>query len=606
MKHPIEIKLHVADYLDKAFKILPSNANINKGRTGSGGTTIEIETDRPSIIVVPTKGTITCKCDKHSNLFAVKGKVTVKHIQDYLLSDVPNKKFMTTPDSFEKIINAALGLGMLDQLYEQYFLLLDESHAAITDSFREKMLIPFKYFWKFKNKSMISATPLEYSNPRFKTLTDYNVTFHEEYIYNITVIPTNNIEACVDYYIRNSNLYSGKLFFFYNSVTEIAEAIRRNNLTDGHIYCADKEDNFEKLPENLLAFQQQPITGYYAKINFFTSKFFEGVDIYEPDARVFLVTDVHRAHTKVGISNKGVQAIGRLRNKPAQIIHITNHRNKSEMKTVNEFRAEYDIHTSGLINYYNTNAGLCNDSGITPLESLTKVVERYADIDEDTYTATLNMEKVDQVVYELTCDQEFNNLEGITNAWERSLYKVTVEPFAAALTTKRRKSKADQLKEFVEMMEDLNTNSDKYFIGTASKQLAKLQSENPFGYEAYHVLKKAKLEELDYNIKAVGEALINQHNANVERQLLAYLDSKLNIGDRKTPEELSNILQHGYNLFQIRNPKTGKVKVAFATHLMEPGRYQLDESKDIINGFSKKVFIIRHQYCRRSALKDVA
>lgn len=606
MKQTTEIKLHVTDYLDKAFKTLPVNANINKGRCGSGGTTIEIKTERPAIIVVPTKGTIICKCNKHPNLFAVMGNVTIKDIQDYLLSDIKNKKFMTTPDSFEKIIQAAEGIGMLSQLYEQFFLLIDESHAAITDAFRKKILIPFKYLLKFKMKSLISATPFKFSNPIINELADYKITFHEDYIGNITVIPTNAVDACVDHYIKNCHLIDGKLFFFYNSVKEIAEVIKRNKLKDCHVYCALKEENFDKLAEHLLAFQQEPETGKYAKVNFFTSKYFEGVDIIEENAYVFLVTDINKAHTKVGISNKGVQAIGRLRITPTQIIHITNHRNIPTMKTFEDFKNDYEIHTQKLINDYNSYIELCKQSGIEPIEGTSKPIERFVEIDEVTLMASFNIDKLDQVLNELAFNEEFNNLDGITTGWERSLYKVEVEPFTGKAIPKRRKSKADQLKEFVETIDDLTVNSSKYVMGVAAKQLAKLQNENPFAFEAYHLLKKPKLEELKYNQKAIEEALINKHNEDAESELLAYLDTRLKIGDRKTPDELSGILQHGYNLYRIRNPKTGKIKVAYATQLMEAGRYKLDESKDTINGIPKKVFIIRHKYFKLAGTKKAA
>jgi len=131
-----ERKLKLTDYLDKAFDVLPSNAFIHKGRTGIGGTHLELKTNRNSIIVVPTKGIITDKINakdkngkpEYPNLFPVMEGVTPEDIMIYLSSDIPNKKLITTPDSLYKIIKAAG--GNTDELYRDYFLLMDESRTT--------------------------------------------------------------------------------------------------------------------------------------------------------------------------------------------------------------------------------------------------------------------------------------------------------------------------------------------------------------------------------------------------------------------------------------------------------------------------------------------
>lgn len=124
-----KIKLTLDDYLDKAFNVIPTNAFIHKGRTGIGGTHLELKTNRNSIIIVPTKGIIKDKITskdeygnlEYPNLYPVMGGVTPKDIMIYLSSDVTDKKLMTTPDSLYKIIEASK--GNLHELYRDYFLL---------------------------------------------------------------------------------------------------------------------------------------------------------------------------------------------------------------------------------------------------------------------------------------------------------------------------------------------------------------------------------------------------------------------------------------------------------------------------------------------------
>lgn len=186
-----EIKLKLNDYLDKAFKVIPTNAFIHKGRTGIGGTHLELKANRNSIATVPTKGIITDKINskdengnlEYPNLFPVMGGVTPNDIKEYLSSNIPYKKLITTPDSFYKIIEASK--GNLHELYRDYFLLFDEAHSIITESYRESMIKAFELQFNFKSRTFISATPFYFSDPRMKELKYYRITFDEPLVYNI-------------------------------------------------------------------------------------------------------------------------------------------------------------------------------------------------------------------------------------------------------------------------------------------------------------------------------------------------------------------------------------------------------------------------------------
>ena len=71
-------------YLSDYYSELPSNCILNKGITGCGGTTVEINANRNSIIVVPTKELVRNKSDG-VNIYGLFGEIkSNKGIQNYI------------------------------------------------------------------------------------------------------------------------------------------------------------------------------------------------------------------------------------------------------------------------------------------------------------------------------------------------------------------------------------------------------------------------------------------------------------------------------------------------------------------------------------------
>ena len=130
------ITIHKVDktaYLDKIFAYIPVNAFINKGRCGIGATTLEIKNaGRCSIIVSPTIGILKDKVKSHPELFIVYADVSYDEVKDQLALRLPAQKIMTTPEGIKKVISAAQELGMLGELHNKWFLMLDECHTFIS------------------------------------------------------------------------------------------------------------------------------------------------------------------------------------------------------------------------------------------------------------------------------------------------------------------------------------------------------------------------------------------------------------------------------------------------------------------------------------------
>lgn len=154
-------------YLTDILPEIPSNIILSKTITGIGATTAEIKAKRNSIIIVPNKPVIEGKCSKHHNLIGVYESISEHEIAMRMLATDGFYKIMTTPESYIKVQKACMILNI--NMYDTFFILCDEAHQYIDDAdYRESIVFPMDDFFKFRNKAMVSATPLEFSDPRFK------------------------------------------------------------------------------------------------------------------------------------------------------------------------------------------------------------------------------------------------------------------------------------------------------------------------------------------------------------------------------------------------------------------------------------------------------
>ena len=99
------ITLTKGHYLSDVMSEIPSNCILSKRIPGCGATTLELETNRSSIIVVPNVPVIASKCNKYDNLLGVYEGVNQSQIIEYLKENCI-RKIMTTPESFSKVKSA--------------------------------------------------------------------------------------------------------------------------------------------------------------------------------------------------------------------------------------------------------------------------------------------------------------------------------------------------------------------------------------------------------------------------------------------------------------------------------------------------------------------
>lgn len=605
-----EYKLHVTDYLDKAFpnKELPVNAIIEKGRCGIGGTYLELtNTKRKSIIVVPTIGIIEDKIDlidekgqlKYPDLFPIYGNITSKKIIDHLINVQP-QKIIITPDSLLKFVDATKSVkGLWEQVKHDYFLLFDEFHSIITEAFRLKMIPAFEKLFEFENKSLISATPYYFSDPRMLKLDRYKISFYEK-LGHVNIVNAKSVRACLNAVLTESVKMQGNVHIFYNSVTDIAEAVNYAELKDCNIYCADKPENFEKLGKAVKFHQAKPTTGMYKKFNFYTSKYFEGWDLIDENCTIILVTDIYKPHSQVGISNKGVQAIGRIRTEkdkpnsyPFAIYHITNHHFNKNIKRIEDFAKEYFFHALEEIESYNLHLHKCKKQGFEPLKERTEIVLKFAEINTLLYKAELCYTKLDQIINASTCNEMYNHIDFIKEAWQNANYTATVFEYEEVLKPKdvQRQTKLS-VKEIIETFRKLEPKGVFVFNSDEMKdQLDRLITKYPNLYEAYRTMTPEEIEATNYDYKEIEKQLILKKNKDAEIRVLKLLPLYFTVGNRYTKAEIKANLQKNYN-------EAGFQKKATAEQLKNPEWYEVKPCKlknkegKYENGFE----IIRQQF----------
>ena len=283
---------------------IPTNVNLAKKLPGIGATHMEIHNKRRnSIIIEPNVPVIQGKCRKHNEheyiLCGVyEGKKT-EDVVEYLSEEREYYKIMTTPESLPKVFSAAENLKI--DLFNEWFCLMDESHLLVKDvDYREDIVLPMSSFFQFQNKALVSATPIELSDPRFKeqNFKLLEVVANYEYRYPITVMHTNNPFIHIRELVKKAER---PICFFINLVDYCYSVIKELGIEDeSSIFCAPKSQM--KIKHDMTLGEDNGVNVYdewredrMRKYNFFSARFFSAFDMdldYKPD--VVMVTDVKK------------------------------------------------------------------------------------------------------------------------------------------------------------------------------------------------------------------------------------------------------------------------------------------------------------------------
>ena len=275
------INITQGQHLKDVLPEIPSNIILNKTITGCGATTLEITSERHSIIIEPNVPVILGKKGKYSDICCVHEGVSIDDVKSYLRTRQTGQyaKIITTPEGFKKKVLVAIN-GADGFTRNSFFLLFDECEKLVQDvDFRDNICIPIDDFFEFENKAMVSATPITPSDPRFEEqgFSIYKINPQYDYKHKIRLCVTDRPRFALERMIR-TKLFNGKeykLCIFLNHIGTIKSVIKKLDISEqSKVFCSN--NSFDKL---------KGIVDYDDKIselkdfNFFTSRFFSAVDI---------------------------------------------------------------------------------------------------------------------------------------------------------------------------------------------------------------------------------------------------------------------------------------------------------------------------------------
>ena len=339
------------------YDMIPTNTILDKTLTGLGATHSEIHSKRNSIIIEPNVPVILGKLNGNENLEAVYEKCIPYAIKKYLQMDIPYKKILTTPESFKKIRKAAIELNI--NIYKDFFCLFDECEKVTQDiDYRSKIVQPIYDFFQFEGKAFVSATPLPMSHKEFERQNFQKIKIVPDYDYkkDLELIVTNS------YYKRLKKVLDGMkdskhICIFFNVTDGINEIIENLGITNYKIFCSEKSKNklIKRGIDKANSFIELPL----AKYNFFTCRFYSGLDIVlrkcKPD--IIMLTDFSTANwTMIDPFTEAIQIQGRFR-KTKKDDEVT-YNSLTHISTVNpnlrvRSKKELDIRINQFISNYN-------------------------------------------------------------------------------------------------------------------------------------------------------------------------------------------------------------------------------------------------------------
>lgn len=563
----IEKKNGKTQYLTEVLPEIPTNTILYKKLTGLGATYGELKADRDSIILEPNVPVIKGKCKdpKHAkdNLMGVYENVTVDSIVKYLqASKEKHIKLLSTPESFSKIKAAFEEIDR--DIYSTCYLLFDECHKIVKDvDYRENITLPFDDFFMFENKGLVSATPLDFTDPRFfkQKFQIMEVQPNFEYAQPLNLYHTNNVLQELKKRIGN---IEKPIFLFINSTETIYSIMNKLDILEqSTVFCAYnsvknlKDKKFSQVYSDWDAAKMN-------KYNFLTSRFFNALDIeldFQPE--VFIVTDVTMAtQSIIDPFTDTIQIIGRFRNGIVSASHITNTDYKFQIRSkaqlqfrINVFEENYKI-----LKAYHDNAtndelrdavkAILNNHPLTPL------------LNTD---GTKNWFKIDNYLAENLVQGYYNSFnELVKNYKQCKSFKLNYESQAYKLSdTERLKRENKSLsikakrREIVEQLEMLK--GDETSIAMEHKR--ELIRTDAFIVQAYDELGKAKIEELKYSHPKIREAMIlKKYNENrTGTEFIEMVKNRFKAGQSYELSQINKIRDEIYSLLNMppikRKPK---------------------------------------------------
>ena len=545
------ITLKESQYLSDVMNKIPSNCILSKRIPGCGATTLELETERSSIIVVPNVPVIVSKCNKYPNLLGVYEGVNQSQIIEYLRKN-RIRKIMTTPESFCKVKSACEKCGI--NVYSDFFLLEDECHQLIKDvDYRIDIVMPMNDFFLFNRKALVSATPIGFSDPRFEEnrFEIIEITADYDYRQDITVTHTYNIAKAVGQYLESHN---ETVCFFVNSVVEIYSIMNQFSLLENSaVYCAPKSRSKLKNEYDFTNAYTEWSAETMKKYNFFTGRFFTAFDLelpYKPD--LVMITDPYNAeYTMLDIDTDCIQICGRFRNGINSATHIYRVNPEIVIQTKEEVLKDISNreYAYNLIQtFYNSADHIEYRKAFGEILEIAQYRKYlYPDFTKNWFAIDNDINEVlVQNRYQSDITEWYNGCHFFNPTFTKCGYdkddeKMKIIRAARSVKDKRRK--------MVQLLSEIEEPQSEYALDFMND----MRKIDPFIVDAYEVLGKERIEELKYNQKKMNEEMIlTQRKGN---KVVRLIKNYFQIGCRYSNEVIVEELTRIFDLLHIHPEK---------------------------------------------------
>lgn len=555
--------------LSEILPEIPTNTILHKKLTGCGATYGEIRNKtRNSIIIEPNVPVIVGKCNnpthKDDNLIGVYEGVykddVIRKIGELRKGEY--FKILSTPESFHKVKDALEELDI--DLYYDCFMLLDESHKSIKDiDYRSDISAPFDDFFKCQNKALVSATPIDFSDPRFESFNVIEVKPTFDNKQHIHLYHTNNVLQSLKSVIRSVNdISSGTICLFVNSTDMIYDIMNKLDiLNDSVVFCAPKsvdrlrEKNFRQAYKE---WQPDKIKKY----NFFTSRFNCALDVemdVQPD--VIMVTDLYFAeYSMIDPYADAIQIIGRFRNGISSIHHISNTNKDLPVRSKAELKESMNI-MKVIYNEFQTRYNYATDVVRREVFWDTLQCLQYNKYLDKRREKNWNM--IDNFIDESLLKGQYQSVENLCSAYNELFYITLYKDNCYLLNDQDRLRREDKTLTYkakrrivVEQLEQLNG----YGMETVLAYKDELRSADAFIVEAYELIGKDEIERLNYSRKKIKEAMIlKQYEIDITgTEFIDLIQNSFIVGRKYTLKFIKEELIRIYELLGTQPRKTIK------------------------------------------------
>lgn len=576
------LELHHNEWLSDALmrggygENIPTNVILDKTLTGVGATYCEIHAKRNSIIIEPNVPVIQCKLDNEEMpLEGVYSEVRPMPLRKYLTrEDIPYKKILTTPESFYKIRNEAESLG-IDIYGEDWFCLFDECEKITQDhDYRNAISQPIYDFFRFKNKAMVSATPLTPTHPKLyeQGFIRLKLTPIFDYKKDLTLIVTNSFNTTLKSKLEELS-DSPCVCIFMNKTDCINAIIEQYSISDYKIFCSEK--SVKKLRERGISNVFSEINYPLAKYNFFTCRFYSGLDITVlpilPD--IIMLTDLRvAAYTMIDPLTEAIQIQGRFRGNGANgntynsLTHIStinpNMRVKSNAELAIELSQFADNFTNLKVLLDQTEDKIRKQAIVKDLKSL-----RYSTLIDE--SGEINPFAVDNLYNEERVKSHYLSSESLYKAYEASehfnihlienLYTVGEDDILRINQIKKDIAKRKEIVNALEHIRlDLNNKRISNESAKAYIDVLKQIDETAYILPIYRKIGYKGCEDCNYLKTALDKAAAEYDEKEAERRrfmpdILNAIYHEFTLGVYISKEDIKSRLKRIYTQFGIKH-----------------------------------------------------